>query len=105
MLDSVPTSNGVTDDGMAVVTLLELMRYFVRHPPRQTIIFLINNFEEGGLIGARAFMNHPWYPTVKLFINLGKFRNVSGVYGRALVFIQCWILYRGCWCWWSCSLV
>jgi Zn-dependent M28 family amino/carboxypeptidase len=55
------------------------MRYFVRHPPRQTIIFLINNFEEGGLIGARAFMNHPWYPTVKLFINLGKSGNLSGV--------------------------
>jgi Zn-dependent M28 family amino/carboxypeptidase len=56
---------------MGVVTTLELLRYFVNHPPRHTIIFLLNNFEEGGLVGAQSFINHPWYANVKLFINLG----------------------------------
>lgn len=68
----MPTSNGVTDDGMGVVTILELVRYFIEHPPRHSIVFLINNFEEGGLVGARVFMHHPWIANVKLFLNLGK---------------------------------
>lgn len=71
-VDSVPTSNGVTDNGMGVVTAMEMMRYFIDHPPRNTIIFLFNNFEEGGLLGCKTFINHPWYSSVKLFINLGK---------------------------------
>ena len=70
-VDSVPTSNGVTDNGMGVATTLEMMRYFIEHPPRNTIIFLLNNFEEGGLLGCKTFIHHPWYAAVKLFINLG----------------------------------
>ncbi|KAI8981705.1 hypothetical protein BDF20DRAFT_817440 [Mycotypha africana] len=80
--DSVPSSNGVTDNGMGVSVALELIRYFIDHPPRNTIIFLFNNFEEGGLIGAKAFANHPWYSTVKLFINL----EGAGAGGRAIMF-------------------
>ncbi|KAI8094094.1 hypothetical protein BDF21DRAFT_375030 [Thamnidium elegans] len=80
--DSVPTSNGVTDNGMGVVTTMELLRYFIHHPPRHTIIFLFNNFEEGGLIGAKSFIHHPWYSSVKLFINL----EGAGAGGRAIMF-------------------
>ncbi|KAI7889790.1 uncharacterized protein EV154DRAFT_269738 [Mucor mucedo] len=80
--DSVPTSNGVTDNGMGVVTTIELLRYFIQNPPRHTIIFLLNNFEEGGLIGAKSFIKHPWYSSVKLFINL----EGAGAGGRALMF-------------------
>ncbi|KAI8361714.1 hypothetical protein BD560DRAFT_404498 [Blakeslea trispora] len=80
--DSVPTSNGVTDNGMGVVTALETLRYFTTHPPRQTIIFLFNNFEEGGLIGAQSFIHHPWFTTIKLFINL----EGAGAGGRAVLF-------------------
>ncbi|KAI8638434.1 hypothetical protein BD408DRAFT_423060 [Parasitella parasitica] len=80
--DSVPTSNGVTDNGMGVVTTLEVMRYFVEHPPRNTIIFLFNNFEEGGLLGCKTFIHHPWYAAVKLFINL----EGAGAGGRAMMF-------------------
>ncbi|OBZ88842.1 Vacuolar membrane protease [Choanephora cucurbitarum] len=80
--DSVPTSNGVTDNGMGVVTALETLRYFIAHPPRQTIIFLFNNLEEGGLIGAQSFVKHPWFSSVKLFINL----EGAGAGGRAILF-------------------
>lgn len=70
-IDSVPTSNGVTDDGMGIVTILELIRYFIENPPRHSIIFLLNNFEEGGLLGAKSFIHHPWYKNVRVFYNLG----------------------------------
>ncbi|KAI8096685.1 uncharacterized protein BX664DRAFT_257923 [Halteromyces radiatus] len=68
--DSVPTSNGVTDNGMGTCVTLELLRYYVDHPPKHTLIFLLNNFEEGGLFGAHLFANHPWFESVKTFINL-----------------------------------
>ncbi|KAI9492346.1 hypothetical protein BDB00DRAFT_765537 [Zychaea mexicana] len=80
--DSVPTSYGVTDDGIGIAVEMELLRYFVRNPPRTSIIFLFNNFEEGGLVGARQFTKHPWFKTVKLFINL----EGAGAGGRALLF-------------------
>lgn len=54
--DSVPTAPGVTDNGMGVSVALELLRYFIQHPPRHSIIFLINNAEEGGL-GKPLFLN------------------------------------------------
>lgn len=54
--DSVPTAPGVTDNGMGVSVALELLRYFIQHPPRHSIIFLINNAEEGGL-GKPLYLN------------------------------------------------
>ncbi|KAI8350607.1 hypothetical protein EDC96DRAFT_567382 [Choanephora cucurbitarum] len=80
--DSVSTSHGVTDNGMGTAVALELLRYFVQHPPKNTVIFLFNNFEEGGLIGADAFALHPWFSTIKLFVNL----EGTGAGGRALLF-------------------
>ncbi|KAI8334000.1 hypothetical protein BC941DRAFT_433564 [Chlamydoabsidia padenii] len=68
--DSVATSNGVTDNGMGVSVTLELLRYYVDHPPKHTLIFLFNNMEEGGLIGGHIFTKHPWFDSIKTFINL-----------------------------------
>jgi Zn-dependent M28 family amino/carboxypeptidase len=69
----VSTSHGVTDNGMGTATALELLHYFVQHPPQNTLIFLFNNFEEGGLVGAQTFVQHPWFSTIKLLVNLGMF--------------------------------
>ena len=81
-IDSVSTSNGVTDNGMGTAVAIELLRYFVQHPPQHTVIFLFNNFEEGGLVGADLFVNHPWFSTIKLYVNL----EGTGAGGRALLF-------------------
>ncbi|KAF7727558.1 hypothetical protein EC973_007432 [Apophysomyces ossiformis] len=50
--DSVGTSPGVTDNGMGVAVALELVRYLIDHPPKHTVMFLFNNFEEGEGTGA-----------------------------------------------------
>ncbi|PCH35669.1 Zn-dependent exopeptidase [Wolfiporia cocos MD-104 SS10] len=70
--DSVSTAPGATDDGMGVVTLVELVRYFAspEHRPRRTAIFFINNGEEDGLNGAYAYWRHPWSNLTANFINL-----------------------------------
>ncbi|KAF9463513.1 hypothetical protein BDZ94DRAFT_1321670 [Collybia nuda] len=68
--DSVSTASGATDDGMGVVTLLQLVRYFAQHRRKRTAIFNINNGEEDWLNGAHAFMQHPWSNLTSTFLNL-----------------------------------
>ncbi|KAI9300402.1 hypothetical protein BJ944DRAFT_170883 [Cunninghamella echinulata] len=80
--DSVPTSFGVTDNGMGVTVTIELLRYFIKNPPKHTMIFLFNNMEEGGLVGAKVFVEHPWFKSVKVFLNL----EGAGAGGRSMLF-------------------
>jgi len=85
--DSVSTAPGATDDGMGVVTLLSMVKYFAENRPSRTVVFNINNGEEDGLNGAHAyaitlpllcnhscdfasFMEHPWVNITDTFLNL-----------------------------------
>lgn len=70
--DSVSTGFGATDDGMAVVSVLQLVKYFsaAEHQPQRGIVALLNNNEEDWLWGARAFGKHPLMPFCHVFLNL-----------------------------------
>lgn len=52
--DSVYVSYGVTDDGMGIATLLQLVSYFANNKPSRSVVFNINNNEESGLHGSHA---------------------------------------------------
>lgn len=55
--DSVSTASGVTDDGMGVVTLLQMVSYLANQKDRKrTVVFNFNNGEEDGLMGAHAYV-------------------------------------------------
>jgi hypothetical protein len=58
--DSVPTGPGASDNGTAVAALLETARASRSLPPLQRdLVFLFSDAEENGLLGARAFQQHP----------------------------------------------
>lgn len=82
--DSVSTGFGATDDGMGVITVLQLIKYFstAGHQPKHGIVALLNNGEEDFLYGARAFGNSPLLPFVHTFLNL----EGAGAGGRATLF-------------------
>ena len=82
--DSVSTGYGATDDGVAVVTILQLITYFsqLAHQPKKGIIALFNNGEEDYLNGARAFSQHLLSTFPKTFLNL----EGAGAGGRATLF-------------------
>ncbi len=82
--DSVSTGYGATDDGVGVVTILQLIRYFSSEgrQPRKGIIALFNNGEEDYLNGARAFSQHPTSKFPRAFLNL----EGAGAGGRAALF-------------------
>lgn len=82
--DSVSTGFGATDDGVGVVTILQLVKHFTTlgQQPKRGIIALLNNGEEDFLNGARAFTQHPTSRFAHTFLNL----EGAGAGGRALLF-------------------
>lgn len=82
--DSVSTGFGATDDGVGVVSVLQLIKYFSTrgNQPRRGVVALLNNGEEDFLNGARAFMQHPISRFTDTFLNL----EGAGAGGRAALF-------------------
>jgi len=77
--DSVPAGPGAFDDGAGVATVLEIARIFKSLlQPRHSVIFLVDDGEEAGLLGARVFVNqHPWAKEVRAVVNVDS-RGTSG---------------------------
>jgi hypothetical protein len=82
--DSVPAGPGDSDDGSGVAAVLEIARALkARPPPRHSIVLLIDDGEEAGLLGARAFVDfHPWAKNVRAAVNL----DARGTSGPSLMF-------------------
>jgi len=81
--DSTPVGPGAADDGIGVASLLE-MAAILRHAPlRRPVTFLIDDGEEAGLIGARAFLDRdPLAAQVDSVINMES----RGTEGPAIMF-------------------
>jgi hypothetical protein len=69
--DSVPAGPGAGDDGAGVAAVLESVRALRAGPLlRNDVIVLITDAEEGGLLGASAFVDeHPWIADVGFVLN------------------------------------
>ena len=69
--DTSPQAFGASDDGAAVVAMLESVRALKTGPPlKNDVIFLFTDAEEEGLLGANGFMaEHPWARDVGLVLN------------------------------------
>ncbi|KAJ3240338.1 Endoplasmic reticulum metallopeptidase 1 [Chytriomyces hyalinus] len=82
--DSVVGAPGITDDGMAVAAMVEIIRVLETRPPLPySVVFLFNNAEESGLLGARHFVSsNSAFSNVRASINL----EGSGSGGPAMLF-------------------
>ncbi len=82
--DSVSSGFGTTDDGVGVVTILQLISHFTSEgqTPKRGIVALLNNGEEDYLHGAYAFLRHPISQFPRMFMNL----EGTGAGGRATLF-------------------
>lgn len=77
--DSVPAGPGIADDGSAVAITLEIARILqLGDGTRNPIVLLFTDGEEGGLLGAEAFVAHdPAAKNVGAVVNL-EARGTSG---------------------------
>jgi hypothetical protein len=77
--DSVPAGPGASDDGTGAATVLEIARAYRSFPaPKNSIVFLIDDGEEAGLLGAQVFVeHHPWAKEVRVVVNVDN-RGTSG---------------------------
>jgi len=82
--DSVSTGFGSTDDGVGVISVLQLVKYFTTpgNKPKNGVVLLLNNGEEDFLNGANAFSQHPMAKVISTFLNL----EGAGAGGRAALF-------------------
>ncbi len=81
--DSVGAGPGVADDMAGVAAIIEVARMLRSSPPLlNTVLFVITDGEESGLLGAEAFMNHPWVNEVGLIANY----EARGTGGQSLLF-------------------
>ncbi len=76
--DSVPAGPGASDDGTGVATAIEIARAIRREPLANPIAFLIDDGEEGGLLGAEAFVADPLRSKDTGFIINVEARGTSG---------------------------
>lgn len=84
--DSVGTSPGASDDGMAVASLLQLMRETIaRNDAQNNIVFLFTDAEELGLLGAKHFVSQI-SPAEREAINLVVNFEARGNQGIPLLF-------------------
>jgi Peptidase family M28 len=82
--DSVPAGPGASDDGAGAAAVLEIARALKSKPaPRHSVILMIDDGEEAGLLGAHAFVDfHPWAKEVRAAVNL----EARGTSGPSLMF-------------------
>jgi hypothetical protein len=82
--DSVDAGPGVSDDLAGVTAILEVARILKAGPQlRNSVLFLIDEGEEGGLLGAREFAeSSPDAARVKAMVNL----EARGTSGASLMF-------------------
>lgn len=81
--DTPVGSVGAGDDGVAAASLVEVVRAIAAGPRlERSIIVLINDGEEQGLLGSHGFVQHPWFSDVRTFVNLES----AGPHGKAILF-------------------
>lgn len=81
--DSVPAGPGAGDDLAGVATILEVARILkAGPPPRNPVMFLLDDAEELGLLGAEAFAQSPEASEVGVVVNL----EGRGTAGPSLMF-------------------
>ena len=68
--DSTQVGPAAADDGIGVATMLEVASILRTKPLKRPVIFLFNEGEELGLVGARAFLADPLSRNVDSLVNM-----------------------------------
>lgn len=62
--------NGARDNAIGTTAVINAARYFSKHPPKRSVLFISYTAEELGLVGSHYFADHPLIPLEKIVYNL-----------------------------------
>ncbi|MBL7697015.1 MAG: M20/M25/M40 family metallo-hydrolase [Chitinophagaceae bacterium] len=62
--------NGARDNAIGVTAVINAARYFAKHPPKRSVLFVFFTAEEMGLLGSRYFSDNSPVPLKKIVYNL-----------------------------------
>lgn len=99
--DTVSNTEGASDDTVNCAILIETFRALSQLDTTQLkhgVIFLFNGAEEGGLSGSHAFLQHRWFPLVKVVVNVeaagsGTIFHYSFLYFELFILIVWFMVY------------
>ena len=63
---------GANDNASGCAMLLNLAKYYSRHPPKYSVAFMAFGGEEVGLLGSKYYVEHPLFPLkqIKFLVNM-----------------------------------
>lgn len=63
---------GANDNACGVAMMLDMARYYAKHPAKYSMVFVAFAGEEAGLIGSHYFVENPWVPlhNIRFLFNL-----------------------------------
>ena len=64
------TYNGADDNASGSAAVLAIAQWYKYHPPENSMLFVWFDGEESGLVGAKAFVEHPPVPIEKIIANV-----------------------------------
>src|SRR5213082_796793 len=69
--------NGAIDNASGVASVIQLAAAFTKlnPPPKRSVLFMATTAEEAGLLGAKFYAEHPFYPLEKTLADI----NIDGV--------------------------
>jgi Zn-dependent M28 family amino/carboxypeptidase len=62
--------HGADDNASGVAGVLALARWFAKHPPGNSLLFVLFDGEESGDVGSRAFVDNPPVPLERIVANV-----------------------------------
>lgn len=75
--------NGARDNAVGVASLISASRYFAKHPPKRSVLFISYGAEEVGLVGSKYFVGNPPLPLSQIVFNLNNdntgYNNTSSI--------------------------
>ncbi|MDO5655813.1 MAG: M28 family peptidase [Flavobacteriaceae bacterium] len=75
--------NGARDNAIGVTAIISAARYFAKHPPKRSVLFVSFAAEEIGLVGSKHFVENPPLPLNQIIFNLNNdnagYNNTSAI--------------------------
>lgn len=66
MMGKEATFNGANDNASGTAMVINLLKYFSKNPPKQSVVFMLFGAEEAGIVGSKYYTENPLFGLNKI---------------------------------------